>query len=195
MTQRRVAGAVAVVTLAVVAACGVPTQDEARTVARDDVPFELLERGTTTSPAPPLLPRPDEVVEVCFLDEDGVLTPLLTRPPGDQTLPSIVAVLAEPPAANDFGVPLTTAVSEPELLEVTRERGLVVVDLDSSFTTMAADDELAAIAQLVCTLTAQPGVGQIRFSLDGTPIEVPRGDGSLTAEPVVRSDYATLLAG
>jgi spore germination protein GerM len=195
MTQRRVAGAVAVVTLAVVAACGVPTQDEARTVARDDVPFELLERGTTTSSAPPLLPRPDEVVEVCFLDDDGVLTPILTRPPGDQTLPATVAVLAEPPAANVFGVPLTTAVSEPELLEVTRERGLVVVDLDSSFTTMAADDQLAAIAQLVCTLTAQPGVGQIRFSLDGTPIEVPRGDGSLTAEPVVRSDYATLLAG
>ena len=181
--------------MAAMLGCGVQTQDGARTVDREDVPFELLESGTTTSSAAPALPRPDEVVEVCFLDADGSLVPLLTVAPDDPSLAGIVAVLAEPPATNVFGVPLTTAVAEPGLLELARERGLALVDLDPSFTTMAADDQLAAIAQLVCTMTAQPGVGQIRFSLDGIPVEVPRGDGTLTAEPVVRSDYTLLLAG
>jgi len=34
----------------------------------------------------------------------------------------------------------------------------------------------------------------VRFRLDGEDLPVPRGDTSLTEEPVDRSDYAELLA-
>ncbi len=47
--------------------------------------------------------------------------------------------------------------------------------------------------QLVCTFTARAGIGQVAFTLSGAPVDVPRGDGSLTADPVSRDDYAELL--
>ncbi len=52
------------------------------------------------------------------------------------------------------------------------------------------DERALAIAQLVYTVTAIPGVDRVQFEVDGKPAEVPRGDGSLTSHPVDRSDYA-----
>ena len=54
-------------------------------------------------------------------------------------------------------------------------------------------DPLATIAQLVCTLTQQRGVGAVRFTVDGVPFDVPIANGSLTEGPVSRDDYAPLL--
>ena len=192
-SQRTLGSVVTVLLLSGLAACGVRGQHDATKVDAEDVPFDLLEPGTTTIPEPPRLPAPDEVVEICFLDPQGQLVPLLVAAPSDRSLGPITNLLANPPIANLFGVKLSTAVAEPEQLSVTRDRGAADVALDQGFTEMPADAQLAAIAQLVCTLTAQPGVGEIGFSLDGVPVEVPRADGSLTRDPVVRSDYDRLL--
>ncbi len=43
------------------------------------------------------------------------------------------------------------------------------------------------------TATARPGVGQVRFTLDGQPVEVPHADGSVGTDAVSRDDYAALL--
>jgi spore germination protein GerM len=72
--------------------------------------------------------------------------------------------------------------------------GVATVSLTRAFADVEADAQLLAIGQLVCTLTARPGTGQVRFTLDGTDIDVPRQDGSLTAEPVTRDDYRDLIA-
>ena len=40
--------------------------------------------------------------------------------------------------------------------------------------------------------SARPAVRGVRLSLDGRVVEVPRGDGTLTQEPLRREDFATL---
>ena len=57
---------------------------------------------------------------------------------------------------------------------------------------LSSDDQLLALAQLVFTLTARPGIGQVRFTLRGEAIQVPRADGSLVATPVSRDDYSAV---
>jgi hypothetical protein len=36
-------------------------------------------------------------------------------------------------------------------------------------------------------------VGLVSFTLEGAPVDVPRGDGSVTSGAVSRDDYAELL--
>ncbi len=51
-----------------------------------------------------------------------------------------------------------------------------------------------AVAQLVLTLTAQPGVGQVVFVIGEDTAQIPRADNTLTNAPVSRDDFIELLA-
>ena len=52
---------------------------------------------------------------------------------------------------------------------------------------------MLALGQLVLTATARPGVGQVRFTLEGLPVQVPTADGTVTSDPLSRDDYLALL--
>jgi hypothetical protein len=58
-----------------------------------------------------------------------------------------------------------------------------------------ASNELAMTAQIVLTLTDQPGVGQVRFTRGDEPIRVRLGNNQVSApgEPVAEDDYLVLL--
>jgi len=58
-----------------------------------------------------------------------------------------------------------------------------------------ANDQRLAIAQIVLTLTSQPGIGQVTFSVGGKPIGVPRGRGDIAGAglPVTFDDYKMLI--
>jgi spore germination protein GerM len=101
--------------------------------------------------------------------------------------------LASPPA--DAGPLLRTALTEPSLVrEVRLLGGIARVDLLPEVAALPADEQLLAVAQIVCTLTGRPGVGQVSFSLQGARQAVPKGDGSLVSSPVSRDDYSGLMA-
>ena len=68
------------------------------------------------------------------------------------------------------------------------------MDLLPEVSALPADEQLLAVAQIVCTLTGRPGVGQVSFTLQGARLAVPKGDGSLVSSPVARDDYAGLMA-
>jgi hypothetical protein len=171
------------------AACSVRAEQRAQVEDDEAVPFDLLDENV-----PPLLsPSADpaaEAVALCFVQE-GVLVKVdsaLERPFG---LTSIVDALAEPPEVES----LRTAVGDPPLVqEVELVGGVARVDLRPAITELGGEDQLLAVAQLVCTLTGRPGIGLVSFTLEGAPIDVPTGDGSLTSEPVSRDDYADLLS-
>lgn len=57
-------------------------------------------------------------------------------------------------------------------------------------------DQRLAIAQIVLTLTSQPGIGQVTFSVAGKSIGVPRGKGDIAGAgiPVTFDDYKMLIA-
>ena len=72
--------------------------------------------------------------------------------------------------------------------------GMAVVDSpatqsDSSDRT----DEVLAFVQVVLTRTSLPDVRAVRFSREGRPLPVARGDGTLGAGWLTRRDYSNLL--
>jgi spore germination protein GerM len=172
-------------------ACAVPEQDHAQVPPDDSVPFGLLDDDV-----PPLLPpvsgAENEATSLCFVDDDRLVSiDTALEPPVD--LSAVVDALAEPPGDPSSGS-LRTAVGGPLVRDIGLVAGVARVDLLPAITALGGDEQLLAIAQLVCTLTAQPGVGPVSFTIGGSPIDVPTGDGSLNSGPVSRDDYADLIA-
>ncbi len=174
----------------VVASCGVPAEDSARATDADEVPFALLDEE-----APPLVPPTtaavSEPVSACFIHEDrlAVVARPLARP---VTLRAALDALATPPDAPAL---MRTALADTSIVrDIQVTGGIARIDLQEGISSLGGDDQLLAVAQIVCTLTSRPGVGQVSFTLEGAPIEVPRGDGSLVSAPVSRDDYASLIA-
>ena len=101
------------------------------------------------------------------------------------------------PPLGEAGIGLRSLLP-PDLVNtvVPSGTGYVTVDLvGEEFQRIDPTDVRSAIGQLVLTLTERPGVGQVRFTLDGEPMRVPRIDGlqSEPGETVSRLDYASLL--
>lgn len=178
-------------TVAVVsAACAVPAQDEANTVRDEAVPFALLDPQ-----APPIVPPASgptsEPVALCFVRE-GRIVVVGDELAGPVDLRVLLDALASPPS--EAGPLLRTALTEPPIVrDVRLLGGIARVDLLSGVSNLPAEEQLLAIGQIVCTLTARPGVGQVSFTLEGAPLAVPKGDGSLVTSPVARDDYVDLM--
>jgi spore germination protein GerM len=187
MTGRRML-AISVLTLA--AGCAVPAQDEAQRAKAEAVPFALLDPE-----APAIVPAPSgpssEPVALCFV-RDGRLV-IVSEEVGARTdLRFALDALASPPA--DAGPLVRTALSDPSVVRDVRVLGGIArVDLSPEVSALPADEQLLAVAQIVCTLTGRPGVGQVSFTLQGARLAVPKGDGSLVNSPVARDDYAGLM--
>jgi spore germination protein GerM len=176
-----------------VAACGLAADEGPSFVAEEEVPFDLLD------PAPPGTAASPEVngtipTTVCLTGADGRIHPSQRVLPPGSSLDDLVGLLAAGPTDDERRYGLSTTLAEPgSVVAVVAEGGVATVDLDPSVGSLPGTDQLEAVAQLVCTLTAQPGIGQVVFRVDGRPISVPRGDGSTTAEPVARRDYEAVI--
>jgi spore germination protein GerM len=72
--------------------------------------------------------------------------------------------------------------------------GTAVVDLDNAFFNARGDQQSIAVAQIVFTMTAMPGVTEVRLLVDGRPREWPRGNGTLQSpdRALRREDFAEL---
>jgi spore germination protein GerM len=154
----------------------------------DEVPYDLPnpDAERIVPPAPAGAPT----VSLCYL-ADGELATVEHAMEPPVSLIDTVRALAEPPASAPH---LRTAIGDPDLVRsVDLAGGIAVVDLRRSISTISGQDQLVAVAQIVCTLTGRAGVGQVSFTLDGSAVDIPRDDGSLVSEPVARDDYASLM--
>lgn len=187
---RTAAVALVVAAVALLGGCALDEERHAQVVPADAVPF-----GLTEADAPPLLPLPPEApaatASVCFL-EGSALTVVDVAVEQPVDLGQLVAALADPP---DDARALRTAVGDPSpVRSVGVSGGVAQVDLTPSISTLGGEEQLLAVAQIVCTLTGQPGVGLVSFTVDGAPTDVPRGDGSLTSGAVSRDDYVDVFS-
>jgi spore germination protein GerM len=176
--------------VAVLGGCAVSTDGDARRVRPSAVPFELLDPE-----APPLVPPSSgpttQEVSLCFVRDGRLVVASLDLPP-PVTLGSAVAALAAPPQA--LRPTVRTALTDPAIIRDVRvSGGIARVDLSASVSSLPADQQLLAVAQIVCTLTGRPGIGQVSFALEGAPLAVPNAEGSLVTTPVARDDYRALL--
>jgi hypothetical protein len=190
ISARGVRGLVVAAALGLAGGCSVSGESKARAARDDTVPFDLLEPD-----AVPLLPSPSagstKTVSLCFVVDDGlvVVDTALSRA---ADLEDVVGALGRPPASGEPAA--RTAIGEPPIVRgVELLAGVAHVDLTEGVSALGGDEQLHAVGQVVCTLTAQPGVGLVSFTLDGSPVDVPRADGSLTDRPVSRDDYSGLL--
>ena len=189
--MRRLPRTVLCALAALAAGCAVPAEDHAQRVRDEAVPFALLDPQ-----APPIVPSASgsssEPVALCFV-RDGRLVIVSDEIPAPADLGTALDALASPPA--DAGPLLRTALTEPSVVrDVRLLGGIARVDLLPEVSALPADEQLLAVAQIVCTLTGRPGVGQVSFTLQGARLAVPKGDGSLVSSPVARDDYAGLMA-
>lgn len=181
------------VLLLALAGCGVSREDAPRALAAGQVPFSLASEA----------PQPQfglGQVGLYFV-RDGKVT-LAIREVTDSTPTSeLIQLLLEGPLPSEQTLGYTTelvgvrlagvAAPEPAAEGATEmPQGVAVVSLES------VDKKLTptAVAQIVATLAPNRASG-VRFELDGTKLQVPRGtESELDATPLDRADVSSLLA-
>ncbi len=201
--------------LVVVASCGAGGDDKLRRIDDADL-FGLDETttsttSTTTTPPPSVEPTlqassstviAGESVQLYFLGGNQ-LQPVTVDLAAPATPSQVIAALLSGPPSGDLGIGLRTLLpmptgTDPALVTsvIPSGAGYATVDLSArTFGLIDPADQRAAIAQIVLTLVSRPGIGQVRFTLDGRPVGVPRKDGLLSepGETVSLQDYESLL--
>ena len=188
----RIARVVVALTALVVAlaACGVPSQGSAKRVDHAGVPYRLLDKNSGGIADSGGLGTSDAII---YLARGAGLVATARRLPPPLTLPRLLRSLGRGPTSPEVAAGIRTALPvEDTPTQVQVQRGTATVDLPASFTNLSRPDQVLALAQIVYTVTGQPGIGQVQFTLDGTATDIPRADRSLTSTPVSRDDYRAL---
>jgi len=171
--------------------CGVRDERGVERANPDDVPFGLLEEDREPVAAP--LPGPRSAAELYFVDDDGERLVPIERLVASDSVSGLLAELESGTTDAESASGLRSALTDAEAIaSVGIEGGVAIIDMTESFRELGGDDQLVAIAQMVFTLTGRSDVDEVSFTLAGEPVEVPRGDGSLTSGTLGRDDYESL---
>ncbi len=177
--------------LAALTGCGIPVDDAARPLSADEVPSSRPR--PTPAPAPRPGDPPDVEVEVFFVRElrlAPVRRPTAPPPSVDDALATLLA--GPTPAERSEG--LRTALTRDVRLAGTFPAGVPLIDITETFAQTEAQEQILALAQIVFSVTSLPGVSGVSFALEGHPVDVPTGDGTLKQGPLRREDYAAVAA-
>ena len=181
---RRVTGLLLLVVVGlVVAACGVSSQSTATRIEPEDVPFGLLEDQPTTTAV-----AAGKDTEIFLVSEDRLI-PVERSVAGDAGLEELLSQVITGPTEVEQTLGITSAVPAGSLASATTSRGIAEVDLTSSFGDIRSGDQILALGQIVYTLTGQPGIGGVRFTVNGEPVTVPLSDGEQSDDPLSRDDF------
>lgn len=167
--------------------CGVPLDDQARRVAPERVPYNLLDPNPLPAPEPEGAGTPSlvYVVKGERLRAVPMLVPFAADP---------VQVLGLLEAAVGRVADARTVLQPGDVVTASLDdEGLVSVDVDPALLQLPSSEQVLAIAQVVLTMIEQPGVTGVQFTADGQPVSVGRTDGSIISGPVRRADLADLV--
>ena len=129
--------------------------------------------------------------EVFFVRDQRLVAVARSVAPAD--VEAAVRVLLEGPTDAEAAGGLRSAVPVgTRLRSAAVEGGTATVDLSGSFADVSGENQVPAVAQLVFTATGVVGVERVTVAVDGTVIDVPRSDGTLTPAPLTRDDFVTL---
>lgn len=186
--MRRLTRSTGAVLTAILCACGVPFDDDARRVAPERVPYNLLDPNPLPVPEPARTGTPSLVYVV--------------KAERLRAVPMIVPIDAEPleilglldvavGRVSDARTVLQPGDAVAALLD---DEGLLTVDVDPTLLQLPASEQVLAIAQIVLTMIEQPAVTGVVFTAGGQPVSVARTDGSIIAGPARRADLADLVS-
>ncbi len=189
MTARRrigLASAAVALAVAVLAACGVSSQSSASRIEPRDVPFGLLDDQPTTTTV-----AAGRLTDIYLVSEDRLIA-VDRSVSADASLEDLLGQVIAGPTEVEQSLGITTAVPSGTLASVDTSRGIAEVDLAASFGDIRSADQILALGQIVYTLTGQPGIGGVRFTVDGEPVTVPLSDGSQSDDPLSREDLRAI---
>ena len=181
---------IAVAVVAGLVGCGVPSEDQASTATGPDVPYGLLEPADVTTPS--ISERSTRKVTI-WLAASNRVVPIVREVELPVTISDVYDALVAGPTASEATLGLRSAIATDVVGAADIAAGVATVELQPAFTAATPRDQLLALAQLVYTATELDAVQVVRFTLDGQPVDVPRGDGSISNGPVTRRDYAALV--
>jgi spore germination protein GerM len=170
-------------------------------VDQSEIPFDLSAPETTaTTTTVPLATQTTvagtiyELADLYFIKNNQLLKVQLEI--GGPTNPQNVfaALIAGLPDPTHTKVTTLLPANLTAIIDV--QGGVANVNLQSGILdALTPSQQRLAIAQISLTLTSQPGIGQVTFSVNGKSIGVPRGKGDIAAAgiPVAFDDYKMLI--
>jgi spore germination protein GerM len=189
MSRRRAGVAAVTVTVALVCACGLPTEKRARRIPDEAVPFGLL----SSAPVAAATPEPGQRLMSIFFVREDRLVRVERRVAAEPDAALALEHLARGPSPTETQAGIgTAALDVPLLARGGPDAATVSVDLGQQIGEFPSQIQVLAFAQIVYTLADLPAVEAVAFTLDGEPVDVLRGDGSLADAPVTPADYAGL---
>ncbi|MGH9016830.1 MAG: GerMN domain-containing protein [Acidimicrobiales bacterium] len=193
---RRTAVAAAVVVAAVaLSACGVPVDRAPTALPRKGVPFGLLRPSSSSSTATSVVSPLESQVQIFLVTSSGHLAPVLRRVrTTEESLTAVLGALVRGPSNVEAAAGLASAVP-PQTNVLGASIGtdqVATIDLGGTFGQLVGQAQIEAVAQIVFTATALPGVSGVTFELSGQPVEVPVASGALV--PVADSSQFAALA-
>jgi hypothetical protein len=169
--------------------CGIP-EDRHPTALPGGVITPGLGSTTTTATTPS--GQEPAVEATVFLVRAEHVAPVVRRTTRVD-LETALELLVTGPTEAELGAGLRTAISSQTQFHSVAVNGTTaVIDVTSAFVEVAGQEQILALAQVVLTATTVPGITEVRFALEGQPVDVPRADGTLSSGPLTATDYAAL---
>ncbi len=191
MSRRLRSWIIATLIATAAAACGIP-HDPRPTILPGGVVNPALAPVDGQPQARDGTARPEVNAEIFLVQAEHLVA--VRRSTSGHDLAGALNLLLKGPTEAEFGTGIRSAISAQTTLRSARVDGdTAVVDLSGALVDVGGQEQILAVAQLVLTATAVPGVAQVRFLLEGQAVEVPRADGTLTSETLRTTDYAGLL--
>lgn len=169
------------------AGCGVPVEENARAL-----PSQTAHAQPSGTPA---VVASGPITETLYLVKGGMLVAVRRKVPAEPEVNGVLTDLLAGPTDNEKGTGIGSALLGSKVIAAVQVRdGIATVELSDNLEGTGRNDDVLAFGQIVCTLTTRPGIAWATFTRAGQRIEVPRGDGSLTADPLNAASYSRLIA-
>ncbi len=165
--------------------CGVTTERRPRSITDGRLPS----LQASSLPEPPAT-RPGAVAFTLYLIGGQRLHAVPRAVVGPVRPADRVDALRAGPTAQEAATGLRSALDQQATVRVTRVEGAVAtIDLPPGLADLLGSDQTVALAQLVYSVTDDPAVDAVAFTVDGAPASTPVQDGTLIGRPVGRGDF------
>jgi hypothetical protein len=189
--SRIVVGALVGSLAVALSACGIPTAATPTPIARSAVPYHLLDPAPTSTTAPGTPPAVGVGEQIYLVAPTGNLVAVDREVAVPASLTQVTGALLAGPTTTESATGIQSFLSRTGVeVTVDASSGVATVDFTSDPIQVVGPDQTLAIAQVVYTLTQQPGITGVSFEIAGKAIEVPTAAGAQVPGPVTRADYA-----
>ena len=154
------------------------------------MPYHLLNPPTTTSTVPGAPPAVGVAELIYLVAPNGHLVAATREVAVPASLTQVVGALLAGPTAKESASGVQSFLNSTGVqVAVPAAGGVAVVSFVTNPIQVVGPDQTLAIAQVVYTVTQQPGVTGVTFAIAGKAIEVPTAAGAQVPGPVGRADY------